>query len=136
MRSRKKMLVPAVIAAALTLGSLAGCSGSGAGAEDSSSASASESTAAATLPSDFPKSDVPLVDGVLLVARGDATDGWSVTVQPKDKNGFADAKADLEKAGYKAQSGSTDTKAVYTSDKYTVALSTPGVSVTYIVTQN
>jgi hypothetical protein len=57
-------------------------------------------------------------------------------VQPKDKNGFADAKSALEKAGYTVQAGATDSKAVYTNAKYTVAVSTPGVAVTYIVTAN
>ncbi|MGH1524690.1 hypothetical protein ACRAWC_11895 [Leifsonia sp. L25] len=87
-------------------------------------------------PSDFPKSDVPIVAGTVLVANGDHNDGWSVTVQPKDKNGFADAKAALEKAGYTVQPGATDSKAVYKNDKYTVAIGTPGVAVTYLVTAN
>ncbi len=136
MQSRKKMLVPAVIAAALTIGSLAGCA-SGSGNDTSSSPSASETAAAsATLPASFPKKDVPLVDGILLVARGDEANGWSVTVQPKNTSGFADAKSALEKAGYTVQSGATDSKAVFTNDKYTVAVGTPGVSVTYAVTAN
>lgn len=138
MHTRKKLFVPAVIAAALTLGSLAGCaSGSGSGSSTSSTPSASESSAPAeTLPSDFPKSDVPLIDGTILVARGDKDNGWSVTVQPSGKTGFADAKAALEKAGYKAAAGASDSKAVYTNAKYTVAIGTPGVSVTYLVTAN
>jgi hypothetical protein len=134
MHSRKKLFVPAVIAAALTIGSLAACS-SGAGSA-TSSASASETASAATLPASFPKSDVPIIDGTILVARGDKDNGWSVTVQPQNKTGFADAKAALEKAGYKATAGATDSKAVFTNDKYTVAVGTPGVSVTYLVTAN
>jgi hypothetical protein len=136
MHSRKKLFVPAVIAAALTIGSLAACSsGTGAG-YGGSTPSASETTAAATLPASFPKSDVPIIDGTLLVARGDKDNGWSVTVQPKNTTGFADAKAALEKAGYTAAAGATDTKAIFTNDKYTVAVGTPGVSVTYLVTAN
>ena len=132
--TRKKLFIPAVIAAAITIGSLAGCS-SGT-ASDSSSPSASESASSQTLPSSFPKSDVPLIDGTILVARGDKDNGWSVTVQPTTKTGFADAKAALEKAGYKASGTATDTKALYVNDKYTVAVGTPGVSVTYLVTAN
>lgn len=136
MQSRTKLIVPAVIAAALTIGSLAGCA-SGSGNDSSSTPSASATAAAsAELPSDFPKSDVPLVDGIVIVARGDKDNGWSVTVQPKNTTGFADAKAALVKAGYTVQSGATDTKAVLTNDKYTVAIGTPGVSVTYTVTAN
>ena len=74
--------------------------------------------------------------GTIIVARGDADNGWSVTVMPEGKTGFADATAALEKAGYTAAPGATDTKAVYTNDKYTVAVGTPGVSVTYTVTAN
>ncbi|GAA1448345.1 hypothetical protein [Leifsonia poae] len=132
--TRKKLFVPAVIAAALTIGSLAGCS-SGSGS-DTSSPSASESASSQSLPSSFPKSDVPIIDGTILVARGDKDNGWSVTVQPTTKTGFADAKAALEKAGYKASGTATDTKALYVNDKYTVAVGTPGVSVTYLVTAN
>lgn len=136
MQSRTKLFVPAVIAAALTIGSLAGCA-SGSGNYSSSTPSASETAAtSAKLPASFPKDDVPLVDGIVIVARGDADNGWSVTVQPKNTTGFADAKSALEKAGYKVQSGATDTKAVYVNDKYTVAVGTPGVSVTYAVTAN
>ncbi|MFF1635414.1 hypothetical protein [Leifsonia sp. NPDC058248] len=134
MHSRKKLFVPAVIAAALTIGSLAACSSGTSGGD--SSPSASETVTAATLPASFPKSDVPIIDGTILVARGDKDNGWSVTVQPQNKTGFADAKAALEKAGYKPAAGATDTKAVFTNDKYTVAVGTPGVSVTYLVTAN
>ncbi|MGN6425868.1 hypothetical protein [uncultured Leifsonia sp.] len=135
MRTAKSMIAPAALVAALTIASLAGCSGTGSNASDSPTAEAT-TAASQSLPSDFPKSDVPIIPGTILVARGDKENGWSVTVQPDNKTGFADAKAALEKAGYKAQAGATDTKAVYTNDKYTVAVGTPGVSVTYLVTAN
>lgn len=156
MRTRH-LLVPAAIVAALTIGSLTACSTGGnsnyvtpqtdaasqAAAEASANAKASggsdsgssdSGSSAETLPADFPKTDVPIVDGKIIVARGDKDNGWSVTVQPKGKDGFAQAKAELEKAGYTAQPGASDTKAVYTNSKYTVAISTPGVAVTYLVT--
>lgn len=134
MRTRTSLLAPVALVAALSIATLAGCSSTG---SDSSSTSSSSSTqAAASLPSDFPKSDIPLVDGQVVVARGDKDNGWSVTVQPTTKTGFADASAALEKAGYTKQAGSTDSKAVYTNDKYTVAVGTPGVSVTYTITAN
>lgn len=137
MHTRKTLFVPAVIAAALALTSLAGCSSTGAGSGSSSTSSTSTAAQAPSpekLPSDFPKSAVPLVDGIILVARGDKNDGWSVTVQPKTKTGFADAEAALQKAGFTQQPGATDSKAVYTNGSYTVAISTPGSSVTYAVT--
>ncbi|MCI0156731.1 hypothetical protein KNO15_08490 [Leifsonia shinshuensis] len=136
MRANSKLLVPAAIVAALSIASLTGCSGGGSGSSSSPTATASQEATSKSLPSDFPKSDVPLVDGTIIVANGDHNDGWSVTVQPKDKTGFAAAKAALEKAGYTVQAGATDSKAVYTNAKYTVAVSTPGVAVTYAVTAN
>lgn len=136
MRTNSKLLVPAALVAALSLAALTGCSGSGNGSSSTPSASASQEAASKSLPSDFPKSDVPLVAGTIIVANGDKNDGWSVTVQPKDKNGFADAKAALEKAGYTVQPGATDSKAVYKNATYTVAVGTPGVAVTYLVTAN
>ncbi|MBW8871206.1 MAG: hypothetical protein JF618_03200 [Leifsonia sp.] len=145
MRTRNPF-VPAAIVAALTIGSLAACSSNGNSnyvtpqtASSSSSSSSSDSSAGAKseeLPSDFPKDDVPLVDGTVVVARGDKDNGWSVTVQPSGKNGFADAKSALEGKGYTQQAGASDTSAVYTNDKYTVSVKTPGVSVTYSVTAN
>ncbi|MDN4613612.1 hypothetical protein P5G50_04015 [Leifsonia sp. F6_8S_P_1B] len=134
MRTRNT-LFPAAIVAALTIASLAGCSGTASESGSTPSASATQA-ASEKLPSDFPKSDVPLVDGQVVVARGDKDNGWSVTVQPKNNSGFADAKSALEKAGYTQQAGGTETKVIYTSDKYTVAVGTPGVSVTYTVTAN
>ena len=146
MRTRNPF-VPAAIVAALTIGSLAACSSNGnsnyvtpqtPGASSSSSAASGSSDKATSekLPSDFPKDDVPLIDGTVVVARGDKDNGWSVTVQPKSKDGFAEAKSQLEAKGYTAQPDATDSKAVYTNDKYTVAVGTPGVSVTYAVTAN
>ena len=135
--SRKKLFVPAALAITIAVGGgLAGCSTGPSSGSSSTSTSASSSSDTATIPSSFPKSDVPLIEGTILVARGDADNGWSVTVMPEGKTGFADAKAALEKAGYKAAAGATDTKAVFTNDKYTVAVGTPGVSVTYLVTAN
>ncbi|WP_433861904.1 hypothetical protein [Streptomyces sp. L7] len=136
MRTNSRSLVPAALVAALSIAALTGCSGSGNGSSSTPSASAAQEATSKSLPSDFPKSDVPIVAGTVLVANGDHNDGWSVTVQPKDKNGFADAKAALEKAGYTVQPGATDSKAVYKNDKYTVAIGTPGVAVTYLVTAN
>lgn len=145
MRTRNPF-VPAAIVAALTIGSLAACSGAGntnyvsshtpASSSSSSSEGSSSEAKSEELPSDFPKSDVPIVDGTVVVARGDKDNGWSVTVQPSSKDGFADAKSALEGKGFTQQAGGSDTKAVYTSDKYTVAVGTPGVSVTYTVTAN
>ena len=146
MRTRH-LFVPAAVVAALTIGSLAGCSSNGNSnyvtpqtpsashsAGESSDTSSSGASSSESLPSDFPKSDVPVVDGNILVARGDKDNGWSVTVQPKSKDGFAEAKSQLEGAGYTQQPGATDSKATYTNGKYTVSVGTPGVAVTYNVT--
>ena len=146
MRTRNPF-VPAAIVAALTIGSLAACSSNGNSnyvtpqtASSSSSSSSAEGSSdgakSEELPSDFPKDDVPLVDGTVVVARGDKDNGWSVTVQPSGKDAFADAKKALEDKGYTQQAGASDTAAVYTNDKYTVSVKTPGVSVTYSVTAN
>lgn len=134
----RTLFVPAALIAALSVASLAGCSAGTSGDTSSATAtpSASASVASEKLPSDFPKADVPLVDGTVVVARGDADNGWSVTVQPTGKTGFTDASAALTKAGFTEQPGATDKKAVFVNDTYTVAVGTPGVSVTYTVTKN
>ncbi len=138
--SRKKTFVPAVLAITIAVGGgLAGCStgsSSGSSSGGSSSTNASSSASAATIPSSFPKSDVPVVDGKVLVAQGDAATGWSVTVIPTSKTGFADAKAALEQAGYKAEPNAKATATsttIFDGPKYTVILSTPGSAVTYAV---
>ena len=134
--SRKKLFVPAVLAITIAVGGgLAGCS-TGSSPGSSSSASAGATSATATIPASFPKSDVPIVEGKVLVAKGDPTTGWSVTVIPTAKTGFADAKAALEKAGFKAEPNAkaTDTSTtIFDGPKYTVILSTPGTAVTYAV---
>ena len=148
MRTRHPF-VPAAIVAALTIASLAGCSTNGNGnyvTPETPGSSSSSKVVAGTgsdsgqqseeLPSDFPKNDVPIIDGTIVVARGDKDNGWSVTVQPSGKSGFADAQSALKGKGYTEQPGATDSKAVYVNDMYTVAVSTPGVSVTYAVTAN
>jgi hypothetical protein len=149
MRTRNPF-VPAAVVAALTIASLAGCSGAGntnyvsshtpkssSSSEAGSGSGSSDSGAKSEeLPSDFPKEDVPIVDGTVVVARGDKDNGWSVTVQPSGKNGFADAQSALKGKGFTEQPGATDSAAVYTNDKYTVSVKTPGVSVTYAVTAN
>ena len=150
MRTRNP-LVPAAIVAALIIGSLAACSSNGnsnyvtpqtPSSSSSSSPSASpspsdgssESPTPGALPSDFPKSDVPIVDGTVVAAQGDKASGWSITVQPSGTTGFADAKAALEAKGYKVQPGATDAAAVYSNSTYTVALKTSGTAVAYAVT--
>ena len=148
MRTRNPF-VPAAIVAALTIATLAGCSGGGntnyvsshtpkasSSAEAGSGSGSDSGQKSEELPSDFPKADVPLVEGTVIVARGDKENGWSVTVQPSGKDGFADAKTGLEGKGFTQQAGATDTSAVYTNATYTVSVKTPGVSVTYNVTAN
>lgn len=134
--SRKNLFVPAALAITIAVGGgLAGCS-TGSTSGSTSGASASTSSAAATLPSSFPKSDVPLVAGEIHVAKGDPDTGWSVTVIPTSKTGFADAKAALEKAGFKAEpnpKATATSTTIFDGPKYTVILSTPGTAVTYAV---
>jgi hypothetical protein len=135
--SRKKLFVPAALAITIAVGGgLAGCSTSTSSDGSSSSSTSASDSGTATIPSSFPKSDVPIVDGKILVAKGDADTGWSVTVIPTAKTGFADAKAALEKAGFKAEPNAkaTDTSTtIFDGPKYTVILSTPGQAVTYAV---
>jgi hypothetical protein len=122
------------VVALLSVGLLTGCSGGagGASAPTSSSPSAEASSASVALPSDFPKA-VPLVDGDIATANGDANDGWTATVSPKGSNGFAGAVAALKKAGFTAQPGATARQTTFQDAHYSVSVSTPGQSVTYIV---
>ncbi|WP_045821678.1 hypothetical protein [Williamsia herbipolensis] len=90
------MLVAAVL--------LAGC-GSG------SSSQADSSTAGALqLPADFPRADVPLIEGALLSAGGSAGEGWNLTVQGSSTITAAlDAGVKkLTDAGYREVQRSTD----------------------------
>lgn len=77
----------------------------------------------ATLPSTFPSSDVPLIDGEIRFAI-DLGTGWSVVVAADDFTlGFADASTRLTAAGFTAeieQSSPEGALGVYTSDKYQI----------------
>ncbi|EGD55001.1 hypothetical protein [Gordonia neofelifaecis] len=57
------------------------------------------------LPSDFPESDVPLVDGAVLTASGESPK-WQVTVQAKasDGNALTNAVTELTDAGFEESS--------------------------------
>lgn len=125
----KKFITIAVttVAAATMLTGCATTSSSG-----SATSSASASSTGVKLPASFPK-DVPLISGDVLVARGDADNGWSATVAPQSGKGFAKAESALESAGFTKQGSSSSTQATYQDDKYSVSLSTPGSSVTYII---
>jgi hypothetical protein len=120
--------VTVLAAAALLSGCATGSSGSAA----SGSASASSTAAVQKLPANFPKA-VPLVDGDVVVARGDANDGWSATITPDSKGGFARAASALEEAGFTKGDGGSTTQATYTDDDYSVSISTPGTSVSYLI---
>ncbi len=126
--------VIALLSAGVLTGCSAGSGGASAPASSSASASASSeaSSASVALPTDFPKS-VPLVDGDVAAANGDANDGWTATVSPKASNGFAGAVAALKKAGFTEQPGATERQATFQDADYSVSVSTPGQSVTYIV---
>lgn len=134
LRTSSTKFVSLGLVAAASVALLAGCAGSGTGSASPSSASATSSPAGSSvaLPSSFPKS-VPLVAGDVDVASGNANDGWSVTVTPASSTGYAQAEKALAKAGYTKQAGSTATHATFQNADYTVGLSTPGQSVTYIV---
>jgi hypothetical protein len=125
----KKFITIAVTAvAAATM--LTGCATSTTSGSATSSASASST--GVKLPASFPK-DVPLITGDVLVARGDADNGWSATVAPQSGKGFGKAEQALEAAGFTKQESSSSSQAVYQDDKYSVSISTPGSSVTYII---
>lgn len=134
LRTSSTKFVSLGLMAAASVALLTGCAGSGTGSASPSTASASSSPSASSvaLPSSFPKS-VPLVAGDVDVASGNANDGWSVTVSPKGSTGYAQAEQALAKAGFTKQAGSTDTHATFENADYTIGLSTPGQSVTYIV---
>lgn len=54
------------------------------------------------MPADFPKKDLPLLDGRLIQATGNAADGWSLTIQGQagGPNVLDSAVQTLTKAGY------------------------------------
>jgi hypothetical protein len=62
------------------------------------------------LPSDFPVTQVPLIDGLALPASGTRADGWEVTVQgPANAGNQLDAAAKkLTDAGYTESHRSTE----------------------------
>lgn len=132
-RRSRVLLVPGTLAITLLLGgALAGCSTDGSTATDTATTTSSAPAAAATLPSDFPKADVPLVDGKILVATGGASTGWSVTVVPSAAGGFDAAQAALTKAGFTVTSSKPGS--VYLSGpKYDILLTSPGDTVTYAI---
>lgn len=131
-RSVKAVTTGLTVIAAAAL--LSGCAtGSGdSSATGSASATSSSSPAAQKVPANFPAA-VPLVDGDVLVARGDADNGWSATISPATKGGFARAETALEKAGFTKSDGGSKTQATYTDADYSVSISTPGTSVSYLI---
>ncbi|GAB2640699.1 hypothetical protein GCM10027169_05900 [Gordonia jinhuaensis] len=98
-----------VAAAAMVVigaGALAGCGGGG---DKSSAASSSAQIAGAPIPADFPREDVPLLDGLVQSAGGDAADGWNFTIQGDagSGNALANSEKKLEAAGYTRNSSAT-----------------------------
>ncbi|NMO04176.1 hypothetical protein HH308_23445 [Gordonia sp. TBRC 11910] len=81
---------------------------SGCGGGDSSSKG--DGLDVVALPSDFPTSDVPLLDGRVLTANGTKADGWSITVQGKSDVGNAldAAVRKLTDAGFTESSRTTE----------------------------
>ena len=129
MRHTRAVFTPAAVAIALVAGAaLSGCSA------DASTPAATTATqsASASLPADFPKADVPLLKGDVLVATGEADSGWSVTVVPTGKGGLAAAVKLLNKAGY-TTSSSKPASAYLSGPKYDILLSSPGETVTYAI---
>ncbi|GAA2056247.1 hypothetical protein GCM10009722_13510 [Williamsia deligens] len=95
----------AVVIAVLAVCGLLGACGSG-----SDSPAGPGSPSALALPSDFPKDDVPVLDGPLLSAGGTADEGWNLTVQgpATATTALDDAVGDLTKAGYKEVQRTTE----------------------------
>ena len=133
--STRSSVVPAILVAALTIGSLAACA-TAQGSNDTATPTATSSPKSEPLPADFPKSDVPLIPGTVAVAGGDEVNGWSVTIDPTSKTGFADARAALTTKGFTQSASASKNRALFSSDEYTVYISTPGISVTYTITAN
>jgi hypothetical protein len=127
---RGRTTIAAAAAALALTAALTGCATGGSGS--AASASATSSSASHALPANFPKA-VPIVSGDVVLARGNANEGWSATIAPKGDTGFAKAEAALASAGFTKQAGGSATRATYTNDHYTVGITTPGSSVTYII---
>ncbi|MGZ8178409.1 hypothetical protein ACXVUM_10810 [Williamsia sp. SKLECPSW1] len=101
---RSRQVVLSVVAV-LALCGLVGACGSG-----SDKPATSTGPSALSLPNDFPRSDVPVLDGTLLSAGGTADEGWNLTVQgpANATTGLDDAVGDLTRAGYTVQQRTTD----------------------------
>jgi len=137
--SRATSTIALGITAVASIALLTGCAGgsgtasSAPGATSSASSSSSGSTGSSVaVPSNFPHA-VPLVKGEVVEASGDADNGWTATVDPSGKGGFAKAEAALVSAGFTRQPGGTKTQATFSNSAYTAILSTPGETVTYII---
>jgi hypothetical protein len=75
-----------------------------------------------SLPADFPRDQVPLLDGRLTQATGTRAEGWSLTVQGEygGPNVFDAAVSNLEKDGYteSSRTGDGGTRTVILSKKH------------------
>lgn len=120
---------------------LAGCSGDG-GSESSASPTATpttsgEVTAEGELPAGWP-SDVPVIEGTVLVGAGNASQGrWVVTIDSPSSDPLGEARSQLEDAGYtadkSASAGGTGTVTLANS-AYSVLLVSNADGIVYTVT--
>ncbi|HEU5222184.1 MAG TPA: hypothetical protein VFU07_00685 [Candidatus Lumbricidophila sp.] len=87
------------------------------------------------LPQDFPKAEVPIIDGDIAGAVADpATKGWVVTVVNKDSNAIANAVEKLKGAGFTEEDSVSDKVHMLKSDKWQVMLIGSADGVMYTVT--
>ncbi|WP_353815663.1 hypothetical protein [Agromyces sp. SYSU T00266] len=138
-RARAAAIVASLAAASL----LTGCTGTvqefvERGVEDAVEEGAgAQVDLSGELPTDFPTS-VPIIDGTIELAGGAASaDGWVVVLTSEAADPLADARAEVEGAGFRedpalAQASAAGT--VYTDGELLVILAGEGDAVTYTVT--
>jgi hypothetical protein len=126
----KRFTVPLAIVLALAITpALAGCFGNPIEQIVEGATGGDVSLPGASIPDDFPKADVPLYDGEVVLGMGIGnSDGkaWNVTIKVPGLETADDIKSQLEGAGFTANDagvgGTTDAGAtlVYGNDTYSV----------------
>ncbi|MEI5583337.1 MULTISPECIES: hypothetical protein [unclassified Agromyces] len=140
---RRRRTAAAATAAALSIGLLAGCTGTPVdefvdrGVEDAvEGATGGDVSLGGELPADFPPS-VPVIDGEVELSGGSGGgEGWVVVLTTSAEDPLGEAKAALEQAGFTEQTGASTQAAagvLYSDGEHLVVLAGEGTTVSYAV---
>lgn len=140
---RRRRAASAATAAALSIGLLAGCTGTPVdgfvqnGVEDAvEGATGGDVSLGGELPADFPAT-VPVIDGEIELSGGSGgAEGWVVVVTSGADDPVGEAKAALEQAGFAEQTGASSQAAagaLYSDGTHLVVLAGDGMTVSYAV---